>query len=213
MPDKSRVAIYARVSTRPRVHDKQDIENQLLQLRKFVEQKGWTLVGEYAERQSGADSERKYLQQMLADARQRKFDILLVWSLDRFSREGVLGTVKHLELLSNYGVAFVSYTEQYLDMTGPFRDAIIGILAAIAKQERDRHIERVRAGIERRKAKGLPVGGIPVVYDRKFLVDAKQRGLSLRSIATVYKRERGQRISYQTVRKILKEIEERGIEL
>ena len=63
---------------------------------------------------------------------------MLFWSLDRFSREGVTETLNHLQRLTATGVQFKSFTEQYLDSTGVFRDAIIGFLAAIAKQERVR---------------------------------------------------------------------------
>jgi DNA invertase Pin-like site-specific DNA recombinase len=85
-------------------------------------------------------------------AYRREFDVVLFWSLDRFSREGVLETLQHLQKLTSFGVAFKSFTEQYLDGTGMFRDAIIGILAALARQERVRLSERVLAGLERAKA-------------------------------------------------------------
>jgi DNA invertase Pin-like site-specific DNA recombinase len=83
------------------------------------------------------------------DAHQRRFDVVLFWSLDRFSREGVGETLNHLQKLSATGVQFKSFTEQFLDSTGVFREAIIGFLAAIAKQERVRLSERVRAGLAR----------------------------------------------------------------
>jgi DNA invertase Pin-like site-specific DNA recombinase len=72
--------------------------------------------------------------------------VVLFWSLDRFSREGVTETLNHLQKLQADGVQFKSFTEQYLDSTGLFREAIIGFLAAIAKQERVRLSERVKAG-------------------------------------------------------------------
>lgn len=80
-------------------------------------------------------------------ATRREFDCVLFWSLDRFSREGTLEALQHLQRFTSYGVAFKSFTEQYLDGTGLFRDAIIGILAALAKQERVRLSERWLTGV------------------------------------------------------------------
>jgi len=66
----------------------------------------------------------------------RLFDLVLFWSLDRFSREGVLPKLRQLELLTSYGVAWKSYTEQYLDSCGISRGVVISIAATLAKQER-----------------------------------------------------------------------------
>ena len=73
---------------------------------------------------------------MFEAASRREFDVLLFWSLDRLSREGTVETLNHLQRLTSYGVHWRSFTEQYLDSTGIFREAVIGILAAVAKQER-----------------------------------------------------------------------------
>jgi DNA invertase Pin-like site-specific DNA recombinase len=98
------------------------------------------------------------LQEMFKAASQRKFDVLLFWSLDRLSREGVLPTLQYLNRLTGYGIGWRSFTEQYLDSTGMFRDAVISILAVIAKQERNRISERTKAGLERARAKGKTLG-------------------------------------------------------
>lgn len=153
------VAIYARVSTKDKG---QDTENQLRQLREFCRKQGWHIVNEYVDRASGKRNDREQFQAMFDAASRREFDCVLFWSLDRFSREGTLETLTHLQRLTRYGLAFKSYTEQYLDGTGDFREAIIGILAALAKQERVRLSERVQAGLERAKAQGR-VGGRPKV--------------------------------------------------
>src|SRR6516162_9880914 len=105
-------------------------------------------------------------------AYRRGFDVVLFWSLDRFSREGVLETLQHLQKLTSYGVAFKSFTEQYLDGTGVFRDFVLAILAAIAKQERVRLSERTLAGLERARRQGR-VGGRPRI-NRKQDRDAKR---------------------------------------
>ena len=148
-------AVYARVSTRDKG---QDFTNQLLALRQFALTQGWIIYREYVDQVTGSTDERPQFQQMFQDASQRRFDVLLFWSLDRLSREGVLETLQHLQRLTSYGVAWRSFTEQYLDSTGIFREAVIGILAAIAKQERVRLGERTRAGLERVKREGKRLG-------------------------------------------------------
>ncbi|MDO7849246.1 recombinase family protein [Hymenobacter sp. M29] len=150
-----RVAIYARVSTRDKG---QSTDNQLPDLRRYAEVQGWSIYKEYAEEESGGTANRSKFQKLFADAHQRKFDLVLFWSLDRFSREGVLPTLQHLNLLESYGVGFKSYTEQYLDSTGIFKDAVISILAVVAKQERVRLSERTKAGLARTVAKGTVLG-------------------------------------------------------
>ena len=141
-----KIALYARVSKK---HSGQDTGNQLSQLREFARVQGWSVVGEYVDRATGKHSDREQFHRMFADAGQRKFDLVLFWSLDRFSREGVLETLNHLQRLLQYGVGYRSFTEQYLDSCGIFKDAVLSILATIAKQERVRISERVQAGLER----------------------------------------------------------------
>lgn len=155
--DVKTVALYARVSTRDK---KQDTENQLIQLREFCQRMNWTIVDEYVDRASGKRGDREEFQAMFTSASQRKFDAVLFWSLDRFSREGVLETLNHLQRLTAYGVGWRSYSEQFLDSMGPFKEAVIGIFSAIAKQERVRLSERVVAGLRRAKKEGR-VGGRP----------------------------------------------------
>jgi DNA invertase Pin-like site-specific DNA recombinase len=109
---------------------------------------------------------------MFADARARKFDLVLFWSLDRLSREGVSATLGYLARLTDAGVDWRSYTEEYLDSTGVFRDAVIAILAVIAKQERIRRSERAAAAIARLRGQGRTDHlGRP----RKFVDRAKAR--------------------------------------
>jgi DNA invertase Pin-like site-specific DNA recombinase len=152
-----RVALYARVST---ANGKQDTENQLQQLREFCRKQEWQIVTEYVDHASGKRSDRPKFQAMFNAASRREFDCLLFWSLDRFSREGVLETLQHLQRLTANGVAYRSFTEQYIDSLGPFGDVIISLLAALAKQERIRLSERVVAGLARAKREGR-IGGRP----------------------------------------------------
>lgn len=149
------VAIYARVSTKDKG---QSTENQLPDLRRYAQVQQWDICKEYSEEESGSTANRTEFKKLFADAHQRKSDLVLFWSLDRFSREGALPTLKHLEVLASYGVGYKSYTEQYLDSTGIFKEAVVSILAIVAKQERVRLSERTRAGIERAKSKGTKLG-------------------------------------------------------
>ena len=176
-----RVAIYGRVSTRDKG---QDVENQLAQLREFSAKQGWEIVADYIDHESGSKSDRPQFQAMLKAASQRKFDLLLFWSLDRLSREGVLPTLQYLNQLTTYGVNYRSFTEQYFDSCGVFRDAVISILATVAKQERIRISERVRAGIARRKAQGKRFGGGTVkAIDMQEVGRLRSQGASMASIA------------------------------
>ncbi len=151
-----KAAIYGRVSTDGRG---QDAENQLVQLRQFATAMQWEITGEYVDNVSASGKkERPAFTKLFNDASKRKFDLVLFWSLDRFSREGVRETLNHLTRLDGWGVGFRSYTEQYLDSTGIFKDAVIAILAAIAKQERIRISERTIAGLDRVRAAGVRLG-------------------------------------------------------
>src|SRR5438876_7206168 len=106
----------------------------------------------------------------MRDAAQRRFDVVLFWALDRFTREGALQTLQYLNQLSSYGVGYRSYTEPYLDSCGMFKDAVIAILGTIAKQERVRLSERVKAGLQRARFQGTksgkPIGRPKVVFRR-----------------------------------------------
>jgi DNA invertase Pin-like site-specific DNA recombinase len=170
-------AIYARVSTRDKG---QTNDNQLLELRAFAERLGYSIYREYCDQESGSTAERPQFQQLLLDVHQRRFDVVLFWSLDRFSREGVTETLNHLQRLTAAGVQFKSFTEQYLDSTGLFKDAIIAILAAIAKQERVRLSERIKAGQARSvKKPGRPTLAAAKVEEVRRL---REQGMSFKKI-------------------------------
>jgi DNA invertase Pin-like site-specific DNA recombinase len=177
-----KVALYARVSTKD---GRQDTENQLIALREFCEKQRWKIVGEYVDHETGGTSKRPHFQRMFADARARKFDLVLFWSLDRLSREGVSATLGHLERLTSYGVAWRSHTEEYLDSCGIFRDAVLSILATIAKQERIRRSERASAAIARLRRQGQAdkLGRKRNVFDRDRARRLKAKGWSIRQIA------------------------------
>jgi len=156
--NSKRVAIYARISTSGKG---QDSANQLVQLRAWCVNGGHEIVGEYVEHGSGrkgAESPRA-LSALLADAHQQKFDLVLFWALDRFSREGMAKTVTYLQRLNASGVAFHSYTEEMLSTDNALiRDILIAVLSSLAKQETVRLSERTKAGLERAKATGKKLG-------------------------------------------------------
>jgi DNA invertase Pin-like site-specific DNA recombinase len=146
-----RVAIYSRVST-----VEQDTDNQVLELRRYSDQRRWQVL-EYCDRGvSGAKESRPALDSLLRDARRRKFDVVLVWRLDRLGRN-----LRHLILLIDelraLGIDFVSLHEG-IDATTPAGRLQLHILGAIAEFERGRIAERVRAGLARAKAQGRRLG-------------------------------------------------------
>jgi DNA invertase Pin-like site-specific DNA recombinase len=170
-----RVALYSRVSTKDKG---QDVRNQTDQLREFCSKQGWQIVKEYTDRASGKRGDRVQFQAMFEAASRREFDTVLFWSLDRLSREGVYETLQHLQRLTSYGAGYKSYTEEYLDSCGIFRDAVIGILATVAKQERIRLSERVTAGLARAKREGRTGGRPKVVVSTTKMRKLADRGLS-----------------------------------
>jgi DNA invertase Pin-like site-specific DNA recombinase len=146
-----RAAIYARVSTLD-----QDPENQLQELRRYVQARNWTAV-EYVDRGwSGSKDRRPALDQMLAAAKRRQFDVLVCWRLDRLGRN-LRHLVVLIEDLNAMGIAFVSLGEG-IDCTTPAGKLQLHILAALAEFERARIQERVRAGLARAKAQGRRLG-------------------------------------------------------
>jgi DNA invertase Pin-like site-specific DNA recombinase len=181
-PKIERVALYARVSTKD---GRQDTENQLIALREYCQKQGWEIAGEYVDHETGGTSKRPQFQRMFGDARARKFDLVLFWSLDRLSREGVSATLGHLERLTSYGVGWRSHTEEYLDSCGIFRDAVLAILAVIAKQERIRRSERAAAAIVRLRRQGRTehLGRPRLVLDRAKAKKLHTQGWSVRKIA------------------------------
>jgi DNA invertase Pin-like site-specific DNA recombinase len=91
-------------------------------------------------------------------ARRKKVDVVLFWALDRFSREGARKTIEYLGVLDDAGVLWHSYTEPFISSMGVFREAIIAIMGALAKQERVRISERTKAGLDRVRAAGVRLG-------------------------------------------------------
>jgi len=176
-----RCVIYSRVST-----EEQTADNQLQQLREYADRQGWQIAEEITDICSGGKSaeERQGLKKVFTMARQRKFDVLIFWSLDRFSREGSRKTLEYLTKLDDCRVKWHSYTEEYISSLGIFSDAIISLMACLAKQERIRISDRTKAGLARVKAKGKVLGRpTDVVADEEKIRELRKNGLSLYEIS------------------------------
>jgi DNA invertase Pin-like site-specific DNA recombinase len=149
--DQSRAAVYARVSTFD-----QEPENQLAEIRRYIAARGWS-AEEYVDRGiSGAKDRRPALDRLLIDARRRRFDVVVVWRLDRLGRN-LRHLITLLEELQALGIAFVSLNEG-IDATTPAGKLQMHILGAIAEFERARIAERVKAGLQRARAQGKRLG-------------------------------------------------------
>jgi len=174
-----RAAIYARVSTKDKG---QDVENQIAQLRVYASRQEWETIL-YIDNDTGKHANRPQLQELFRAASRREFNVVLVWALDRFTREGVTETFLHIRTLLNYGVQFESYTESHFRTTGPAGELMIAIAAWIAKQERIRISERTKAGLAVAKAKGRSGGRPRKVFPRERVEKLRNQGLSWRQIA------------------------------
>lgn len=148
-----KVAIYCRVST-----DKQEADNQLLQLREYAKKASYEVFKEYVDIISGKEKSRPAYDMMYQDAHRRRFNTLLFWDLSRFSRAGTLFTLQKLKELENLGIQWESYQESYFKSIGEFKDVVLSIMATIAKIEREKISERTKAGMARAKKQGKPIG-------------------------------------------------------
>jgi len=136
-----KVAIYIRVST-----DKQEGDNQLIQLKEFCVKNSWQVYKEYSDMISGKETSRPAFDNLFIDAHKKLFDIVLFWDLSRFSRSGTLFTLQKLQELKNLGIDWISYQEPYIRSLGQFSDVIISLLSTVAKIEREKISLRTKAG-------------------------------------------------------------------
>ena len=170
-----KAGIYARVSTTD-----QHCENQLVELRRYVEARGWTIAREYVDQGvSGAKERRPALDDLVRDAKRRRFDVLVCWRLDRLGRN-LRHLVTMLQELQDLGVGFASLGEG-IDCTTPAGKLQLHILAALSEFERERIRERVRAGLSRVKASGRRLGRPEREVPESTL--APVRGLPIREAA------------------------------
>ena len=187
-----KVAIYTRISK-----ETSDSTNQLLVLREYCQRMGYEIHHEYVDIVSGASPNKPEFDKMLKDASKRRYDMVLFYALDRFTREGTRKTIHYLQMLEDYGVVYKSYTEQYIDSSGIFKDVIIALLSTLAKQERMRISERVHAGLERARKQGR-IGGRPALDNATIdkIKKLKADGMSILGISKKLKIARGTIYTY-----------------
>lgn len=175
----NRVAIYARVSTS---NKEQKPETQLFALREYCSARNLTIYKEYVDEGfSGSKDSRPELNQMMDDARKRKFDMICVWKFDRFAR-----STKHLlsalEEFKNLGVDFISYSEN-LDTSSPLGKAVFTIVAAIGELERSLIVERIKSGLEAARKRGKKLGRPGKVFDSWHFQELISNGLTINAAA------------------------------
>jgi len=209
MPQNKTAAIYLRVSIK-KSKDPTDfqrtqiVENQELKLREYAKAIGWTITHRYEDEESVAKTLRPQFKAMMKAAKRHKFDVILVWSLDSFSREGIGKTCAHLHHLARHKVAFRSFNELFLDTTGERAELFTPLFALFASFERNRIVERVKAGMDRARSKGKHVGRPRLVVDKTELKRLRRSGSSIREIATALK------VSPASVHRIVQPLEKKS---
>lgn len=159
-----KVCLYARVSLDEAADDKrfQDPENQLGPLRDWAKALDLEVTKEYVDRASGANPAREQFREMMGAALSRQFSGILVWKLDRFSREGIMSTMAYIQQLKGRGIFLKSLTESWLDTQNEgITDVVLAIMAWASAEERKKISERTKAGIARKRLKGEWHGGRP----------------------------------------------------
>jgi len=158
-----KVCIYSRVST-----GLQDFQNQSIVLSEWANQRGFEVVTVYEEEESAWKAgHQKQLRRLLQDARKRKFDAVLVWALDRLSREGPLAILTLVNRLKTYGVKVISYQESWTEAPGELGDLLFALAGWVARMESQRRSERTKAGLARVKAQGKRLGRPPGSKDKR----------------------------------------------
>ncbi len=182
-PRKMLAAVYSRIST---VGHGQDSTMQTRELIEYCERRGWEIYGCYTdEGVSGKKDSRPQLNRLMADAHARRFDVVVVWRFDRFSRS-VSHLCRTLETFRALRIDFVSMMEQ-IDTTTPAGTFVFHVLAAVAQSERETTVERVRAGLRNARAKGKRLGRPHKSVDVDRINALRAAGQSWRSIAATMK--------------------------
>lgn len=175
-----KVAIYCRVSTA-----EQDTANQLLALEKLAQDRGWEVVEVYREEASAwKDGHQQELSRLLKDASRHRFNAVLVWALDRLTRQGIGSILQLVDTLKEYKVKVISYQDSWTQFPNEAMEELFYAVAGwAAKFESDRRSERIKAAVAKRRDKGLPVGRLKGAKDRKprkktgyYLRHADRRG-------------------------------------
>ena len=200
-PNRKHAALYLRVSTSD---GQQTEENQRRDLHTFCDREGYDVANEFVDRESGRKGRktRGGFDAMFTAAETKQFDVLIFWSLDRFSREGIRKTIHYLQQLDALSVDFRSYTEPYLNTDNELvRHILLGVLSHFAAYEAEKISRRTRAGLERARSEGKQIGR-PSKFNRyrSQLEALLQDGASKAAM----KRETG--LAYNTVKKYVERI-------
>ncbi len=159
----TRTCIYSRVST-----GQQETENQIMVLTAWADQRDYEVVKVYQEEESAWRSgHQRKLANLIEDARQRRFQVVLVWALDRLSREGALAILSLVQKLSACGVKVLSYQESWTEAPGELSELLYALTGWVARMESQRRSERTKAGLARVKAQGKCLGRPPGSRDRR----------------------------------------------
>jgi len=202
-PPRPRAALYLRISTQD---GRQTEDNQRRQLKQLLEREGYALAGEFVDHESGRKGrrERAGFNEMFEAAERGAFDVLVFWSLDRFSREGIRTTIQYLQQLESLGVRFRSYTEPYLNTENELVSHILlAVMSYFAEYEAKKISRRTKAGLERAREEGKQIGR-PSKF-RKYkdqLQELREGGASNAEMA----RQTG--LAYNTVKSYLKRLDE-----
>jgi len=175
-----KVAIYSRVST-----NKQEVENQLLELREWCKRSNYEIFNEYVDiAESGSKINRPSLKRMIDDAFLRKFDVVLVWKLDRLGRS-LKDLIDIVDVLKQCNIDFISMTQK-MDTSVPTGKMIFYIFGAISEFERDLGSERTKLALKIAKNKGVKLGRPALPNEKqKEIMDLRRDGLSYRKIADI----------------------------
>ncbi len=158
-----KVVVYSRVST-----GEQNTKNQSVVLTDWAIQRGYEVVKVYTEEESAwKNGHQRELAKLIADARRRKFQAVLVWALDRLSREGALAILSLVQKLSICGVKVLSYQESWTEAPGELAELLYALTGWVARMESQRRSERTNAGLYRIKAQGKHLGRPPGSKDRR----------------------------------------------
>lgn len=199
-----KAAIYVRVSTAD-----QHVESQIYDLRELARQRGFSVIKEFEDKGiSGSKARRPGLDGLMADARRKRFEVVLVAAFDRIARN-VRHFLEVLDELNHLGIEFVSLREN-IDTGSPLGRAMVVIVGAIAQVEKQAIVERVKAGMRRARIEGRQIGRAPLRVDRDAILRDRERGLSLSQVAKAHG------ISKASVCRILKELQgigSQGVEM
>ena len=155
MAKKIRIALYSRVST-----DGQSTEGQESELKEFAKNGGLEVVRIYRDKISGTTTSRPALDELMTDAKKRRFGIVAVWRIDRLGRS-VSHLLQVLETFRSLGIEFVSVSEA-IDTSTPTGTMIFTVLGALSELERSWIVERVRLGLQNARKKGKRLGRPPI---------------------------------------------------